>query len=138
MTTEDGRQLEIAQLRATKRDEAVVRFAGVMDRNTAETLKGLHLYVPRAALPEPEGGAFYHADLVGLIAEDASGTRLGTVRGVHNFGAGDVIEIEFIGGATSSFLSPMPLCPWWISPRGVLWSSCRAMRKIEPCGALRF
>jgi 16S rRNA processing protein RimM len=100
VTMEDGGMLEIAALRATKRDEAVVRFAGIADRNAAETLKGVRLYVARAALPAPGPGEFYHADLVGLAAEDSSGNRLGTVHAVHNFGAGDVLEITFAGGAT--------------------------------------
>jgi len=103
VTMEDGRLLEIAGLRATKADEAVVRFAGISDRNTAETLKGAHLYVARTALPAPAAREFYHADLVGLAAEDASGNRLGTVQGVHNFGAGDVLEIAFAAGG-SEFL----------------------------------
>jgi 16S rRNA processing protein RimM len=100
VTTEQGRTLEIVQLRPTKRDEAVVRFAGLSDRNAAEELRGAQLSVPRAALPPPEDGAFYHADLVGLRAEDRSGSVLGKVLGVHNFGAGDVLEIEFTAGGT--------------------------------------
>jgi 16S rRNA processing protein RimM len=98
--TEDGRRFEIAALRATKADEAVVRFADVADRNAAESLKGQRLYVPRAALPELEAGAFYLADLIGLKAEDTSGNALGTVSAVHNFGAGDILEIEFLDGET--------------------------------------
>jgi 16S rRNA processing protein RimM len=97
---EDGRQFEIAALRKSKPDEAVVRFAGIADRNTAESLKGQRLYVPRAALPGTEAGEFYYADLVGLKAEDRSGKFLGTVCGVHNFGAGEIIEIEFSNGTT--------------------------------------
>ena len=97
---EDGRQFEIAALRSSKPDEAIVRFAAIVDRNAAESLKGQRLYVPRAALPAPEAGEFYHADLIGLRAEAPSGNPLGTVRGVHNFGAGDVIEIEFADGTT--------------------------------------
>ena len=100
LQTEDGRRLEIAGLRLAKPGEAIVKFAGIADRNGAESLKGERLYVPRAALPEPESGEFYHADLIGLRAEDGSGKPLGTVRGVYNFGAGDVIEIEFAGGGT--------------------------------------
>jgi 16S rRNA processing protein RimM len=100
VTMEDGCKVEIAALRATKRDEAVVRFAGIADRNTAETLKGAHLYVERAVLPATEPGEFYYADLVGLCAEDASGKTLGSVQGVHNFGAGDVLEIALAGGGT--------------------------------------
>jgi len=97
---EDGRQFEIAALRQSKADEAVVHFSGIADRNTAESLKGQRLYVPRTALPATEAGEFYYADLVGLKAEDRSGKFLGTVCGVHNFGAGDVIEIEFSSGST--------------------------------------
>jgi 16S rRNA processing protein RimM len=97
---EDGRQFEVTALRSSKPDEAIVRFAGIADRGAAESLKGQRLYVPRAALPATEAGEFYYADLIGLKAEDPAGNLLGTVRGVHNFGAGDVIEIEFSGGAT--------------------------------------
>jgi 16S rRNA processing protein RimM len=100
VSTEDGRQLEIAALRSFKPDEAIVHFAGIADRSAAETLKGRSLYVPRAALPATEAGEFYYADLIGLKAEDPSGNLLGTVRGVHNFGAGDVVEIEFADGTT--------------------------------------
>jgi 16S rRNA processing protein RimM len=101
---EDGQQFEITALRSSKPDEAIVRFAGIADRGAAETLKGQRLYVPRAALPATESGEFYYADLIGLKAEDPSGNPLGTVRGVHNFGAGDVIEIEF-SDSTTEFLA---------------------------------
>ena len=52
------------------------------------------------ALPAPEADEFYHADLVGLAVEDTSDTALGRVRALHNFGAGDVMEIETPTGAT--------------------------------------
>jgi len=100
VSTEDGRRFEIATLRSPKRDEAVVHFAGIADRNAAESLKGQRLYVPRTALPATEAGEFYYADLIGLKAEDHSGNHLGIVCGMHNFGAGDVIEIEFSDGTT--------------------------------------
>jgi 16S rRNA processing protein RimM len=100
VSTEDGRQIEIAALRPFKSDEVIVRFAGIADRSAAESLKGRSLYVPRAALPATQAGEFYYSDLIGLKAEDPSGNPLGTVRGVHNFGAGDVVEIEFADGTT--------------------------------------
>ena len=96
----DGRYFEISALRATKSDEALVQFKGIADRNGAESLKGQRLYVPRAALPEPEENEFYLADLIGLGVVDTNGTALGTVKGVHNFGAGDVVEIEGADGMT--------------------------------------
>jgi 16S rRNA processing protein RimM len=72
----------------------IARLAGVDDRNRAEELRGLRLYLSRAALPPPEAEEYYHADLIGLTAALADGTPLGRVRAVHDFGAGDTLEIE--------------------------------------------
>jgi len=51
------------------------------------------LYVPRERLPLPEPEEFYYADLIGLRAEDPAGRVVGSVVAVHNFGAGDILEI---------------------------------------------
>jgi 16S rRNA processing protein RimM len=104
LTCGDGRTLEIASLRAVKADEALAVFKGIADRDAAESLKGQRLYVSRAALPKAEEDEFYHADLIGMRAEDESGKALGKVAAVHNFGAGDVIEISG-DGAASRFVS---------------------------------
>jgi 16S rRNA processing protein RimM len=91
--------------KVTVRGEAkglvIARLDGVADRNQAEALKGLRLYVPRDKLPKPKRGEWYVADLIGLAAEDMGGTPLGKVRSVQNFGAGDVIEIERQDGTTA-------------------------------------
>jgi 16S rRNA processing protein RimM len=71
----------------------IAQLSGVADRDAAEALRGLRLYAPRAALPAPAEDEFYHADLIGLSAQLEDGALLGTVIGVHDFGAGDVIEI---------------------------------------------
>ncbi len=82
-------------LRVTGRAKGVVlaRIDGVRDRTQAEALKGTQLFLPRAALPAPAADEYYYADLVGLAVEFADGTVVGTVRGVENFGAGDVLEV---------------------------------------------
>ena len=49
---------------------------------------------PRAALPEPEEDEYYHADLIGLAAVLRDGSAFGQVRAVHEYGAGDSLEIE--------------------------------------------
>ena len=90
----DGRVFVIEAVRSTASDMAVARFDGVTDRTGAEALKGLELFVARAALPQTEAEEFYHADLVGLRVEDEAGRAVGHVRGIHNFGAGDVLDIE--------------------------------------------
>jgi 16S rRNA processing protein RimM len=76
----------------------IARIKGIKDRNAAERLKGARLYVRRAALPEPGADEFYQADLIGLEARLADGTKLGKVAAVHDFGAGASLEIEDAAG----------------------------------------
>jgi 16S rRNA processing protein RimM len=101
--TEDGRSFAVKAVRPIKGDNAALLLTGINDRGSAESLKGVRLYIPRAALPQPKKNEFYHADLLGLGVEDESGKKLGVVCGVHNFGAGDVIEIA-IGETDTSFI----------------------------------
>ena len=77
---------------------AVARLEGVGDRSAAEALRGLLVEVARVALPALDEGEYYHADLIGLPAEDAEGKRVGTVAAVENFGAGDLLDIEIADG----------------------------------------
>ena len=82
------------RLARVEKGMAIVEIEGVTDRNEAEALKGVELFLDRAALPPAEDEEeFYHADLVGLAAVDTNGARLGTVRALHDFGAGDLIEV---------------------------------------------
>jgi len=88
-----ARRFEVEVL-GQARGAVLARLSGVADRDAAEALRGLRLYVPRAALPETKEDEFYHADLIGLPVETREGARLGTVRAVHNFGAGDILELR--------------------------------------------
>lgn len=100
LLTKDGaRSFEIATLRAAK-DHLVATFKGVATRNDAEKLNGIELYVPREKLPETDDGEYYYADLIGLAAVDAANEPIGRVIAIHNFGAGDIIEIAPPKGAT--------------------------------------
>jgi 16S rRNA processing protein RimM len=104
LESDDGRIFHIESMRPTK-DHFVARFAGVADRNAAEQLANIKLYVPRERLPAPaEADEFYHADLVGLIVVDRAGRRLGTVVAIHNFGAGDLIEVRPDAGDKTEFM----------------------------------
>jgi 16S rRNA processing protein RimM len=94
LETEDrSRRLEIDSVKPSK-DGFTVRFVGVTRREQAETLRNLTLYVERERLPPATGAEFYHADLIGLAAVTPEGETLGEVVAVHNFGAGDIIEIR--------------------------------------------
>ena len=95
---------EIEALRPAK-DHFVATLAGIADRDAAERLTNIKLYVPRERLPEPEEpDEFYHADLVGLAVVDPRRPALGTVVAVHNFGAGDLIELRRAAGGRRELL----------------------------------
>jgi 16S rRNA processing protein RimM len=98
---EDGtRTFAIEDLKPAK-NGLIARLAGVSDRSQAEGLRGVKLYVPRDRLPVPEDEeTFYYADLIGLAAVTSEGRTLGNVVAVHNFGAGDLIEVEAEAGGT--------------------------------------
>lgn len=93
------RRLEI-RLVGEGKGVVIATLKGIEDRNAAEALKGLRLYVPRAALPPPGEEEFYHADLIGLAAVRRDGTPLGRVCAVHDFGAGDSLELALADGGT--------------------------------------
>ena len=54
----------------------------------------MRLFAGRDVLPDLPDDEFYHADLIGLAVFDTGGTQLGTVRAVHDHGAGDLLEIH--------------------------------------------
>lgn len=98
--TESGRPCEIISVRPLRANEVILRICGVDTRDAAEALKGQKLYVPRSALPEPQAGEYYHADLIGLRAESPDGRVIGEVSKVLNYRAGDILEITLADGKT--------------------------------------
>jgi 16S rRNA processing protein RimM len=82
----------------------VARLDGVTDRNGAEAVRGLELYVERSKLPATEDAEYYHADLIGLAAVAPDGVAIGRVVAVQNFGAGDLLEIQFLDGTATEFV----------------------------------
>jgi 16S rRNA processing protein RimM len=104
LETADGkRAFEIETCRPSKAF-LVVRFKGIADRTAAEQLCNLDLYVPRERLPATDDGEFYHADLIGLRALTADGGEFGTVVAIHDFGAGDLLEIKPAAGGMTVML----------------------------------
>ena len=100
LVTKDGtRQFEVATAREAK-GHLVATLKGVATREEAERLNGIELYVARDQLPATDDDEYYHADLIGLAAVTAGDAPLGRVIAIHNFGAGDIIEIAPPQGAT--------------------------------------
>src|SRR3954462_13324314 len=100
LRTQDGaRQFEVTQAREAK-GHLVATLKGVATREDAERLNGVELYVAREKLPATAEDEYYHADLIGLAAVTAADEPLGRVVAIHDFGAGDIIEIAPPHGAT--------------------------------------
>lgn len=79
----------------------VVKAEGIADKDKADALKGLKLYVRREDLPEVEDeDDFYITDLIGLEVRGTDGSVIGRLKGVEDFGAGDLLDIQPKGGAS--------------------------------------
>lgn len=100
-----GRTVTIVKLRPA-RPNLVATLAGVTDRTAAEACRGLKLYVSRSRLPEPAEGSCYQADLIGLEVATDEGEVLGRVKGIANFGAGDLLDVD-VEGEAPSMLVPL-------------------------------
>lgn len=100
LTTKDGkRSFDVDKARVQK-TVVVTKFKGINDRNQAEELNGVELYISRDQLPEPDEDEFYYSDLTGLDVLDQSGETLGKIVAVQDFGAGDLLEIRPKRGRT--------------------------------------
>ena len=91
-----GKPMRLVAVRPGK--APVARFEGVADRTAAEALRGQLVEVDRAALPPLEDDEFYYADLIGLTCFSEAGETVGSVVGVENYGAGDLLDIELVSG----------------------------------------
>lgn len=89
---------------------AIIRFAGVTDRNGAEALKGKYLYIDRANARNLDEDEYFIADLVGMDVQTEDGTSVGTLNDVIQGPAQDVYEIKkpeggvFLVPAVSHFI----------------------------------
>ena len=92
LVAKDGRAFEIKNVRPQK-DEFLCVLTNIVDRNAAEALRGTELFVAREKLPNLKDGEIYLSDVQGkqAVAEDKN---LGRVIGFHNFGAGELMELE--------------------------------------------
>jgi 16S rRNA processing protein RimM len=100
LTTKDGaRKFEVATAREAN-GHLVATLKGIATREEAERLNGIELYIAREKLPATDEDEYYHADLIGLSAVNAADEPIGRVTAIHNFGAGDIIEIAPPHGAT--------------------------------------
>ena len=104
LSDESGtRTFKLKSARATPKG-VVARLQGVDDRNGAEALRGIALYIERDRLPAAAEDEFYHADLIGLAAVNRDGKPVGEIVAVQNYGAGDLLEIRLAGSSKTEFV----------------------------------
>jgi len=89
--------------RGFKGKTAIAKIKNIETRNQAETLKNEFIYINREDMPEPTEGSFYFEDLIGLTVKNNKDKEAGKIVNVENFGAGDIITIEFNNGQTEQF-----------------------------------
>ena len=71
----------------------------IADRSGAEALRGCRIFVSRASFPTPQPDEYYWQDLIGLAVFNRQGLRLGTVTGLLETGAHDVLRVADEGEA---------------------------------------
>ena len=98
LTGQDGRAFTLTDLRPA-RNVMIARVKGVRYRDEAEGFNRVKLYLDRSALPAPQEDEFATLDLIGCAVVDEAGERLGRIRSVPDFGAGDLLEIEGLSGS---------------------------------------
>ena len=98
LQSSSGKQLEISKLKAAK-DDFIASFKNVNDRNEAETLRGVELFVAREKLPKLKTHEAYAHDLMGLDVVLENGSKLGKLVAMPNYGAGDLLEVAIDGKA---------------------------------------
>ena len=98
-----GNKLDL-MIKGRAKSALLAEIKGVKDRTDAEKVKGTKLFIPRNALPAADDGEFYHADLIGLSVYNQKEVFIGTVNGVHDFGAGELLDVELDGSDKSTLI----------------------------------
>ncbi|MFT3847801.1 MAG: ribosome maturation factor RimM [Propionivibrio sp.] len=79
-------------------DVLVAELETLRDRNASEAVRGMLVGVPRAAMPVVGEGEYYWADLIGMQVSNTHGQLLGTVLGLIETSANDVLRVGDVDG----------------------------------------
>jgi len=75
-------------------DALVCTAPEIADRDAAEALKGVRVFVSRAAFPAPDDDEFYWIDLIGLSVVNRDDAALGQVIGLIDTGPHCVLRVR--------------------------------------------
>lgn len=97
---ETGKVILIPKSARPGKDHFIVRPKEQKQKEDWDAMRGTLLHVPRASLPDADEDEFYIEDLVGLDVYTGGSDRAGRIRAVQDFGAGDLLEIDLVGGGS--------------------------------------
>lgn len=90
--------LTIEKVRFHK-DRPVIKFDGIDDRNTAEELKGMEIFIEAEELEELPEGEYYVRDIVGFeVIDILSGESIGILQDVIQNTAQSILDIKAENG----------------------------------------
>ena len=101
-------KIEVVQV---KKDYIIASIDGVNNRDQAEQLRNIRLFINRAELPEPSEEEYYHADLIGMSVYDTDNINIGTVVNLVNFGASDILEVQTLSDKDTVYY---PFAKQWV------------------------
>ena len=105
LLTEDGEKSYELSLIGEIKNGFSARIVDIDNKEAADALRGVSLFVRREDLPELPVDEYYYSDLIGFEVADTGGLFIGTVKTVVNHGADDLLEIS-IPGASDTALVP--------------------------------
>lgn len=86
-------EYEVAEARV-QLETVVARLAGCEDRDAAAEFSGAEIAVPRSQLPQTQPEEHYWVDLMGLAVVNGESQELGSIVGVLQTGANDVLVVQ--------------------------------------------
>lgn len=100
-------------IKGKNKGNLLVSLSGCTDRNTAESLRGIELFINRKDMPElDDRDEFYHADLIGLTVKNhTDNSTYGTIRAIYDFGSGDILDIVRPDGSSEMHRFSTDICP---------------------------
>ncbi len=93
-TSEIGQDTLTLTLKNATAKHWLAQIMGVNDRNDAETMRGIELYISKSDMPKLSNGEMYVSDMIGLPVIDENQNEVGHVLALENYGAGDLLEIK--------------------------------------------
>jgi 16S rRNA processing protein RimM len=86
-------EVDVKSSRSAGRSLTVL-LDGLDDRDSAASLTGLEIALPRSVLPTPEADEYYWQDLIGLQVVNLDGVEFGVVTTLMETGANDVLVVK--------------------------------------------